>query len=206
MNVLVLAPHPDDESIGLGGTLWLHHLRGDRVAVAFLTSGELGLKSLSKEQAWSVREAEARRAAHILRIARVEFFRLPDWSVEEHTEAGSAKLSQLLATERPGMVYTPHEDDEHPDHAASVRLLTGALQRTPGLCPSVLAYEVWSPLSRFDQVEDISAVMTTKLEAIAAYESQLTEFRYDRAAEGLAAYRGALGAKVEFAEVFATVR
>src|SRR5947207_12396367 len=82
LNVLVIAPHPDDESIGMGGTLWLHHLRGDRVFIAYLTSGELGLKQLPRQQAWAVRETEAHRAAAVLGVAEVEFFRLPDWEVQ----------------------------------------------------------------------------------------------------------------------------
>lgn len=206
MNVLVIAPHPDDESIGLGGTLWLHHLRGDRVSIVYLTSGELGLKHLPREVAWAVREAEAHRAAAVLQVAHVEFLRLPDWEVQDSIELGSGKLLPTLRQTQPGLIYCPHADDEHPDHAASIPLLESALHQMPAFSPRVLAYEVWTPLSRFDQVEDISECLDMKLEAIRAHESQLAEFRYDRAAEGLAAYRGALAGKTDFAEVFATVR
>ena len=87
MNVLVIAPHPDDETIGCGGTLCLHQQRGDRVAVVFLTSGELGLKQLPRAKAWAVRETEGRAAAKILGLARAEFLRQPDWMLADQVDS-----------------------------------------------------------------------------------------------------------------------
>src|SRR5215207_8879345 len=107
MNILVIAPHPDDESIGCGGTLYFHTERGDRVAVVYLTSGELGLKNLPREQAWTIREAEARKAAKILRLAEPVFLRCPDWVLNEHVKAASAALVPHLRSEAPEMVYMP---------------------------------------------------------------------------------------------------
>src|SRR5438552_7167944 len=99
MNVLVVAPHPDDESIGCGGTICLHATRGDRVAAVFLTSGELGLKELAPEEAWRIRESEAQRAAEILGIAALTFLRCPDWYVGEKVNDTAAALWPVLLTE-----------------------------------------------------------------------------------------------------------
>ena len=63
-------------------------------------------------------------------------------------------------------------------------------------------YEVWTPLTWFDVVLPIDDQMGRKLEAVACYHSQLERFRFDRAVEGLAAYRGALAGGCSYAEVF----
>jgi len=205
MNVLVIAPHPDDETIGCGGALCRHVAKGDRVTVAFLTSGELGLKYLPPRKAWKIREAEARTAARRLGIARLEFFRLPDWTVRDHIRKGARLLQPILKAERPGMVYLPHADDWHPDHQAALPLLRMALRRIRLPTLELRAYEVWTPLGEFDHVEDISRVMPRKRRALRAHRSQYSEFDYERAVCGLNQFRGALAAKRPYAEVFQTI-
>jgi N-acetylglucosamine malate deacetylase 1 len=202
MNVLVIAPHPDDETIGCGGALCRHAARGDRVVVAFLTSGELGLKDLPPRKAWKIRESEAKAAARHLGIARLEFLRLPDWAVAERIKEGARLLLPIIKAEAPQMIYLPHPRDWHPDHQAALSLLRAALRgvRLPTL--ELRAYEVWTPLGEYDHVEDISRVMPRKLRALRAHCSQLREFNYLRAVRGLNQFRGALAAKRPYAEVF----
>ena len=198
-NILVIAPHPDDESIGSGGTLCRHTLRGDRVAAVFLTSGEPGLKHLSREEAWRVREGEA-EAAGALGLADLAFLRRPDWFVGEGVDEAPL-LRPVLARGAPQSIYLPHGREWHPDHRAA--LVVRAALRASGLpAPELLTYEVWTPLSEYDQETDITPVMARKLQAVRCYRSQLAGFHYDRAVRGLNQYRGALAAHCRYAEVF----
>lgn len=208
MNVLVIAPHPDDEAIGCGGTVRKHAVQGDRVVAVFLTSGELGLKHMPREKASAIREAEARKAARILGISETVFLRGPDWGLEAAIEEVVTRVRPVLAQEQPAVVYLPHSGEWHPDHRAALHVLKAAFAREGTVPPvptsSIIfrGYEVWTPLSEYDHVEDITAVMAVKLKAIRAHHSQVEQLAYDQAARGLNAYRGAIAGRCRYAEVF----
>jgi LmbE family N-acetylglucosaminyl deacetylase len=204
VNVLVVAPHPDDESIGCGGTVRLHVERGDGVDVVFLTSGELGLEEFAVDAARQIREEEAERAAAVLGLGRLTFLRHPDWFLSDVVDAASADLVRLVEELAPDRVLHPHRDDAHPDHAAAARIVDhvfGLLDRPF----ERVAFEVWTPLADFDEVEDITGVFDTKLAAVRTYASQLAKFRYDDAVDGLNRFRGALAGHCSYAEVFQLV-
>jgi LmbE family N-acetylglucosaminyl deacetylase len=205
MNILVLAPHPDDESIGCGGALCRHTAKGDRVVAVFLTSGELGLKPLPREQAWAIREQEAKAAAKILGLAAVEFLRQPDWTLGQHVAEAAGALRPVLERETPQLIYLPHPNEWHPDHGAALPVLRAARPPSRPPLPDLRGYEVWTPLATYDHVEDITAVMTRKLQALRAHRSQQNEFNYARALRGLNQFRGELAAKCRYAEVFQTL-
>ena len=205
MNIVVIAPHPDDESIGCGGTIRLHVDRGDHVSVVFLSSGEAGLKHLAREEAWRVREDEARSAAIILGIASTNFLRQPDWFLGDDIDRTANLLRPLLERERPGLIYVPHSFEWHPDHQAAIPILQTALAALDTFASSLLAYEVWTPLREHDRVENVTSKMKHKLRAVRCYRSQLEGFRYDRAVLGLGIYRGALTLGCPFAEAFQSV-
>src|SRR5262249_8061617 len=114
----------------------------------------------------------------------------------------AAALAPVLRNERPELIYLPHPADGHPDHQATLPILRAAVKVARQRAPRLRAYEVWTPLPKFDEVADITPVMPRKLRALRAHRSQLTEFDYVRAVRGLNQYRGALAAKSPFAEVF----
>ncbi len=202
LRILVVAPHPDDESIGCGGTIRLHFERGDRVAVVFLTSGELGLKHLPREEAWRVRECEAERASEILGIQALSFLRGPDWYLSERVEEAGAALVPVLQRESPEMIYLPHPGEWHPDHNACLPIVLAGLARVSIAAPRLLTYEIWTPLPEYDHGENITPVLRHKVRAIRAHRSQVEQLRYDRGVRGLNQYRGAIAWGCPYAEVF----
>jgi LmbE family N-acetylglucosaminyl deacetylase len=197
MNVLVLAPHPDDETLGCGGALCLHSAKGDRVAVVFLTSGELGLKHLPKEEAWKIREAEARTAAKILGVNELEFLRCRDWELNGDLSQPLDRLRPIIERERPDLIYLPHPLEWHPDHRAVIRIVEQLEVNA-----ELRGYEVWSPMPEHDHVIDITAVWERKLSALRCHASQLATWPYERGMHGLAQFRGAMAGRCEFGEVF----
>jgi N-acetylglucosamine malate deacetylase 1 len=198
VNVLVLAAHPDDEALGCGGAVLTHRAAGDRVGVVFVTSGEGGLDTYPVDEARRIREAEATAAAAVLGFASVEFMRRPDGSLADDPSALASVVAPLL--DSVDLVYAPHPDEDHADHAALGRAIAETADRA-----EAFGYEIWTPVARPDRTVDISAVMERKLEAVRCYRCQLEYWPYDRAVEGLNAYRGALFEGVDYAEAFVSL-
>jgi LmbE family N-acetylglucosaminyl deacetylase len=190
--VVVMAPHPDDEVIGVGGTLVKHLAAGDGVDVVFLTSGErtAGLAGASPADRAATREAEAAAAADVLGLpaGRLHFLRLPDGGVDE---SGAQALAAVLAELAPDLLYLPTPVDVHRDHRGTAALVAACLPRAPSV-RHVALYEVWTTLYP-SCIVDIGASVDRKIDALRQYASALTSVDYLHTAKGLAAYRSAQG-------------
>lgn len=204
---LVISPHPDDESIGCGGTLRKHVLCGDLVHVVFLTSGEAGGHGRSADDTRRLREAEAQDAAAILGVSSTEFWRLPDGMLTL-SDAVADRLRETIDRLRPDVMYVTHEHEMHPDHRAAERIVQQALGLVRHRPPAVWMYEVWTPLQDIDHVEDISDVIDAKMQAVRAYRTQCDAMRFDDAVLGLNRYRGEMHSWPggPYAEIFKKAR
>lgn len=212
--VLVLAPHPDDEVIGCGGVIACHVQAGARVRVLVMTDGRWGdarlhapaLQGAERERLQAAlvqaRREESRAAAALLGVAELHFLERPDGGLCADAATVGA-LRQQLQDFAPDLVYLPFVWDLHPDHWQTNLVLCAAAAGLPAAANLPLrGYEVWSPLPA-NRLVDISAQMPLKLQALAAFVSQLRELDYRRMVEGLNAYRsGALGAGRGHAEAF----
>ena len=150
------------------------------------------------------REREARDAAQILGVAELEFWRQPDGAFAASDEMVD-RLERKLGQFAPDVVYVTHDGEAHPDHRAAAELARRALgRRADGAGPTVLMYEVWTPIQRIDHVEDISEHIEYKLRAIRAHQCQCDVMAFDEAFLGLARYRGEMHSWPggDYAEVF----
>ncbi|MCC7171569.1 MAG: PIG-L family deacetylase, partial [Planctomycetes bacterium] len=109
--VLVLAPHPDDETIGPGGTVRLHVELGDEVHALFLTAGTSGDPTGREDKVAyaSRRQDEARAAARVLGIAAQEFWGFPDNYRVNELDLGAIlpRLKQAIEAFAPDVIYAP---------------------------------------------------------------------------------------------------
>ncbi|ATZ29247.1 PIG-L deacetylase family protein [Streptomyces lavendulae] len=210
-DVLVVAPHPDDDVIGCGGSIAKHVRDGARVTVVIVIGRERSALDDSVSDAAFAAETEA--AAKALGVHRCIRFDEPsrDFVLSRRVHLD---LVRVLREVRPQVVYLPHDNDDDVEHRMVHRLTVEALwmagseffQETggrpmpaPGL---VLGYEVWAPMARFQYAEDIDGQIETKVEAMRAYVSQLRHAAWDEGIRGLARYRGALSKGSGHAEVF----
>ncbi len=186
--IAVLAPHPDDDVIGCGGTLYKHRLAGDHVTVVYLTDGARGddYSGPPSPMLAAQRRQEAETAADLLGIEDLRFFNYPDTKLLSNTETAQ-HLYETLQEVKAQAVFLPFLLDEHPDHIAANRLFAKISRQ---LRPPVTAYayEVWTPL-RPNRVVDISQAAAKKKEAIRKHASQMKYIDYAETSAGLNKFR-----------------
>ena len=167
--VLVLAAHPDDESLGCAGTMALLANRGVQVTVVFATDGEALLVSSGAGGVAARRRSEAIEACSLLGADAPAFLGFPDRGLRGVIDELAAALAPVVSAFAPHVVMLPWFADGNEDH----RALNVALSRA-GLGPQVevWGYEIWSPLIA-NHLVDISDVLERKELALKAHASDV---------------------------------
>ncbi len=189
LNVLVVAPHQDDETLGCGGSLAALAANGAKITTLFLTDGAQGdpLGYCGGDVVAS-RQEEARQAAKHLGVDDIRFAGFPDGQLDKKDPALLYLLACELQRIDPDWVLGPSLEDAHRDHSAAAQALVDAMVQT-GCRARMFAYESWTPLPG-NCIVDISEYWQVKQAAIRCYELPLRYVDYHAAADGLARYRG----------------
>jgi N-acetylglucosamine malate deacetylase 1 len=215
--VLVIAPHPDDEVLGCGGTMARAAEEGGEVHVAVVTRGRP--PAFAEEAAERVR-AEATAAHRHLGIHRSHWLDLPAAQLSETAHATlNEALARLVREIRPDTLFVPFVGDVHLDHQLIFLSSLVAARPHQAEYPSrVLAYETvsetnWNapfvaPSFLPNVFIGIERTLERKLEAAALFASQLRPFPHERSLETLRALATVRGTAMHrpAAEAFVLVR
>lgn len=220
MKILVIAPHPDDEVLGCGGTIRKYTKRREEVYLCIIT------KAYTPD--WTKRFIRNRKkeitcANKILGIKKTFFLNLPTVKLDTLPQKELNDLiSKCIGKVKPEILYIPHGGDLNKDHRLVFEAaLVAARPKSSSPINKILAYETLSetewgtPLAKDkgdifipNVYEDISGVLEDKLKAMSCYESELKEFPHPRSLEAitvLAKKRGS-EAGLLMAEAFALIR
>ena len=210
MNILVFAPHNDDEVLGVGGTIHKHVKTGDDVYVCEVTSGEK----------YKLLQTEAAKAHAVLGVKESVFLNLPASKLADSEKTRlNLEIDKVVRRIKPEIVYMPFIGDMHLDHRYVTEAVLVAV-RPINSCPvkKVYMYETLSETGwnipygdrNFtpNMWVDITEEIDIKIEAMNCYESQIKEYPNPRsidAIKALAMYRGST-VSVPYAESFMVVR
>lgn len=217
MKTLVVAPHPDDEVLGVGGTLLRRKAEGASI-------GWLIMTNITTELGWSSK-AVTQRKNEIARITELFGFESVFELAYPTTQLDQIPMSELVSAVAtvlkqfsPQEIFVPHPSDIHSDHRITFDVVASCTKwfRSPSV-KRILAYETLSetefglePSKRFhpNVYVNIEGFLETKLQAMSVYSSEIQNFPFPRSNEAISALAALRGSNSGFkeAEAFELLR
>jgi len=214
--VLIVAAHPDDEILGIGGTALKHIKNGDEVSCLILGEGVTSRET--REGTVEELHKDSLNAAEIIGFNDVFFSNFPDNRFDSVDLLDIIKeVEKYLEKVKPDIIYTHNENDLNIDHRITFQAVLTACRPCNKNCPEkIYTFETLSSTEwqtsdkqfKPNTYIDIEEEIEKKIEALGAYKSEVREYPHSRSLEGvriLAQYRG-LEAGLKYAEAFCLIR
>lgn len=188
LDLLVIAVHPDDAELGVGGTILKHVSQGKKVGIVDLTRGELGTRGSAEK-----RDQEAAEAAKVLKLTVRENLRMQD-GFFKNDEEHQRQVMQVIRKYQPEIVICNALYDRHPDHKRAGDLVNDAvflsgLRKIETLGdagapqsphrPRLLLQYVQDYYIKPDIVVDVTDFWEGKVASLRAYKSQFHTTDYE---------------------------
>lgn len=217
--IICFAPHPDDEILGCGGSLLKAKAKGYDITMVYLSLGEYASPIYSPKKLAMIRKAETKKVCHLLGTKNIYYLNIPDNQINALDFKSFCTLIKIIRKERAHIAYIPHQRETSSDHQQASLLIQRALGMAgsanfskygkPWWVGTVLGYEVWTPLEKYQYGEDISDFINKKIECLSLYTSQtsregnVSDFISEKG-KYLSGFRAAM-CTGEFREVFEVV-
>lgn len=187
---IVISPHPDDDVIGMGGTIAKYCKEGWQILIIYVTDSR-GLPGtfpeLSDNQVFAMREKEAKKALSFLGSVSSQFLhiRSSDLGQKKVLDNLARELLRVFKNRHPDEIYVTSLVDKHPTHQCCTQATVKAVKKY-GKKVNLYGYEVWSSLPQNPQIKavDISDFADLKKKAILAHKSQVASKAYHESALG----------------------
>ncbi|KIL43760.1 PIG-L deacetylase family protein [Jeotgalibacillus campisalis] len=217
MNVLVVAPHADDEVLGAGGTIAKYVDEGHDVYVAVVTSGH---PSMFPEDFLKMLRSEALASHNCLGIKETFFLEFPAVMLSEIPKHEiNKKINTIIDEVKPDIVYIPHYGDMHLDHfIVSQATMVGVRPIKVHKVLEVYSYETLSETEWNvphvtnvfipNAFVNVSNYLDKKIKAMSYFKTQLTTFPHPRSLEAITSLAKLRGSTigVNAAEAFCLIR
>ena len=233
MKILVIAAHPDDEVLGMGGTITKYVKNGDSVKIIIMATGifsrrssnntnsntyevdEKILKKMSKQV--QNLQKDAIKSSKIMGVKDIEFLNFPDNEMDKKSNLEiTKKIEHVISKFKPDIVFTHSQHDVNIDHRIIYdATITATRPFSKFKVKEVISFEVpssteWYFPSKFspNMFIDINKELPTKIKALSAYKTEINNFPHPRSAEGLEVIAKRWGTVSAFnaAEAFYIVR
>jgi len=212
--ILTIAVHPDDETLGCGGTLLKHKANGDEIHWLICTATD------KDNNYYGIRQDEIKKVANLYNFDSVENLELKTMQVDEYTMSELiGKISKVIKEVQPSIIYLPFKGDVHSDHRKVFEAAYSCTKsfRYPFIkkiyMMETLSETEFAPSTKEDSFipnvfVDISPFFEKKIEVIKIFKSEIAEHPFPRSLrniEALATLRGAT-AGCEYAESFVLLK
>ena len=212
--ILIIAPHPDDEVLGCGGTIAKYSKKGNEIYLCIVTKAYTPDWS---EEFLKNRPKEIKKSNKILGIKKTYFLDFPTVKLDTipQKELNSVIL-KVIQEVGPEVLYIPHEGDLNKDHRLVFEAALVAVRPTSRLVKRILSYETLSETEGGSVIkvfipnvyEDIAETFNIKIEAMKYYKSEIKEFPHPRSLEAIKVLAEKRGSEsgIKFAEAFMLIR
>ena len=232
MNILVIIAHPDDEVLGMGGTILKHAKNGDKVTVAYMTTGitsrrssnyqstssyetDEKQKSVMKNQIDQLRK-DAEKSCKLLKVKKTMFFDFPDNELDTIPLLKIIKtIENIIKKIKPDRIYTSHYGDLNVDHKIVFDATLTACRPVKFAVKEILCFEIlsstdWAFSYKFkpNYFISIKNELANKIKAIRLYKNEIRKFPHPRSVENIqnSARKWGTVSGLETAEAFQLIR
>tara|TARA_Y100000780_G_scaffold222038_1_gene230833 strand:+ start:751 stop:1461 length:711 start_codon:yes stop_codon:yes gene_type:complete len=232
MNILVIIAHPDDEVLGMGGTILKHAKNADKVTVAYMTTGITSRrssnyqsissyqtnkkqKSIMKNQIEELRK-DAKKSCKLLKVKKTIFFDFPDNELDTVPLLKIIKsIENIIKEIKPDRIYTSHYGDLNIDHRIVFEATLTACRPVKFPVKEIMCFEILSSTDWAFSYEfkpnyfiNIKNELDYKIKAMQVYKNEIREFPHPRSIENIknSAHKWGTVSGLKSAEAFQLIR